>query len=224
VALAVLAVVLAWPARAGHGDPVHSTRNDEPPTRFERFILSGCSPCVTESHLVATIATRPLKLPPFPRAGIGTRPGEVRVEVLRAYELGRPSRQMLALRIILYVLAPAPSGGTEPFRLAFGFLDEDEVPALVSAVADIVKLTGASSSGAGADSTDVSFRGGSVRIGQLRFQGDTVAYVQAGDLQALMLRPVWEVPTTVYLPPSELPMLATAFGGSVEKIKQLRGF
>ena len=223
LAVAVLAVTLAWPVRGGQANGLHGVRAvDEPPTRFERFVLSGCTPCVTESHPVASLPIRPLKLPAFPRGGIGARPGEVRVDALRAYELGRPARQLLAMRLTLSVAAPAPSG-TELYRLAVGLLDEEEVPALASAVTEIANLAGTSPANTGAESTEASFRGGAVRIGLLRFQGETVAFVQAGDLQALALRPVWEVPTTMYLSPDELPALANAIARLAARVKQLRG-
>ncbi len=221
--VAALAAALAWPAPAGHANGLHGVRGvEEPPTRFEQFVLSGCTPCVTESHPVATLPIRPLKLPPFPRGGMGARPGEVRIEALRAYELGRPARQLLAMRLTLSVAAPAPSG-TDLYRLAVGLLDEEAVPALASAVTEIAALAGASPANTGAETTETSFRGGSVRIGLLRFQGETVAFVQAGDLQTLALRPVWEVPTTMYLPPDDLPALADAIGRLAAKVKQLRG-
>jgi hypothetical protein len=216
--LATLAVTLGWPVRAGHTDTL-SRGVEEPPTRFERFVLSGCSPCVTESYPVAAHPIRPLKLPTFPRAGIAARPGEVRVETLRAYNLGRPSRQLLAMRVTLSVGA-----GTDAYRFAVGLLDEDEVPALVSALEDIAKLGGTASVDAGAESIDMSFGGGSLRVGLLRFQGESVAYVQAGDLQTLALRPVWEVGGTMYMSPGELPTLANVIGRVAGKIKQLRGF
>jgi hypothetical protein len=218
LALATLAVTLAWPVGAGHTDDL-SRGVEAPPTRFERFVLSGCSPCVTELYPVAALPIRPLKLPAFPRAGIAARPGEVRVETLRAYNLGRASRQLLAMRVILSVGA-----GTDTYRFAVGLLDEDEVPALASALADMVNLGATASVDAGAESIDMSFGGGSLRIGLLRFQGESVAYVQAGDLQTLALRPVWEVGATMYLSPGELPALANAIGRVAGKIKQLRGF
>jgi hypothetical protein len=98
------------------------------------------------------------------------------------------------------------------------------VPALASALADMVNLGATASVDAGAESIDMSFGGGSLRIGLLRFQGESVAYVQAGDLQTLALRPVWEVGATMYLSPGELPALANAIGRVAGKIKQLRGF
>jgi len=34
---------------------------------------------------------------------------------------------------------------------------------------------------------------------------------------------VWDVPTTMYLPPDQLPALASAIGQAAVKIRQLRG-
>ena len=70
----------------------------------------------------------------------------------------------------------------ELYRLAVGVLDEDEVPALASAAAEIANL-GAAPVAAGAESAEASFRGGSLRIGVLVVPGRVVAYVQAGDPQ-----------------------------------------
>ena len=221
-AVAALASVLAGSVAPSYSNGLHGTRGiDEPPTRFERFVLSGCTPCVTESYPVATLPIRPLKLPAFARGVTGSRPGELRLETIRAYELGRPSRQLLAMRLVLFVASTTPSG-MELYRLAVGVLDEDEVPALASAATEIANL-GAAPVAAGAESAEASFRGGSLRIGLLRFQGEAVAYVQAGDPQTLTLRPVWEVPSTVFLAPDDLSTLAGAVGRLAAKIKQLRG-
>lgn len=194
---------------------------EELPTRFERFVLSGCSPCVTESHPVATLPTAPLKLPGFPRLGASqtARPGEIRIDALRAYQLGRRSRQSLAVRVTLAVAAGV---GGEFYRLAVGVLDEEDVPAFESAVSEIAHLAASAAPEAGAESTDTSFRGGSLRIGLIRFRSESVAYVQAGDVPTLALRPVWEVPTTIYLPPDQLPALASAIRQLAARIRQLR--
>jgi hypothetical protein len=220
LAVAAFAIALAWPLGAGHGNGVHGSRvADEPPTRFERFVLSGCSPCVTEWHPVTSLPLRPLKLPAFPRGGVGFRPGEVRVEALRAFELGRPSRQTRAMRLTLFLAA-----GKEFHRLGAGLVDEEEIPALMSAVTEIATLANsATATTTGDEGADASFRGGSLRIGLLRFQGEAVAYVQASDVHGPALRPVWEVPTTMYLPPGELTALANAFGQVAAKFRQMRG-
>lgn len=223
LAVAVLAATLVWPMRAVHANDAHGIRGgEEPPTRFERFVLSGCILCVTESHLVATLPMPALKLPAFPRGSPGARAGELRIEALRAYEFGRPSRQSLAMRLTLFVLATS-SARSELYQVAVGLLDEDEVAILASAVTEIASLASAAPVESGAESIDTSFRGGSVRIGLLQFKGEAVAYVQAGNLQTVAVRPIWEAPITMYLSPGELPTLANAIGQLVTKVRQLRG-
>lgn len=217
-----IAMLVAMPEASADG-PQFRRGGEEPPTRFERFVLDGCAPCVTESHAVAALPLRALKLPAFPRhaAGPTMRPGEIRLEALRAYELGRPSRQALAVRMILSV---AMGAGNEMHRVAVGLLDEDEVPALTSAAAEIARVsTAPPAPAAGAETVEVSFQGGSLRIGLIRYGGESVAYVQAGDLRTLALRPVWEVGPTMYLPPASLPELATALSQVAARIRQLRG-
>lgn len=222
VALALLAAGLAWPdhgriARAHEG--VRAA--DEPPTRFEHFLLAGCAPCVTESYPVATLPTGAAKISGLPRSGAAQpgRAGEIRVEALRAYPLGRPSRQLLALRLTLSV---AVGAGGELYRVAVGLVDEEEVAALATAISDIVRL-GAAPSDAGAELTNASIRGGSLRIGLLRWRDESVAYAQAGELSVLALRAVWDIPGTLYLPSDQLPALASAIGRAAAKIQQMRG-
>ena len=221
--LVLLAVGLAPPL---HDQGAHAHEGiratDEPPTRFEQFLLSGCEPCVTESHLVATVPTGPPKISGLPRSGAAQpgRSGEIRVEALRAYQLGRPSRQLLALRVTLSV---AVGVGGDLYRVGLGLVDEGEVPALSAAISDIARLAAAAPLDAGIEHADASVRGGSLRIGLLRLQGESVAYAQAGDLSVLVLRAVWDVPTTMYLPPDQLPALASAIVKAATKIRQLRG-
>jgi hypothetical protein len=221
--MAVLGAVLAWPTpdRLAHAHE-GARAADEPPTRFEQFLLSGCVPCVTESYLVGTLATGAAKISGLPRTG-GAQPGragEIRVEALRAYTLGRPSQQRLALRITLSV---AVGAGGELYRLATGLVDEVEVPALSVAISDMVRLPGAAPPDAGIEHADSSVREGSLRIGLLKLRGESVAYAQAGDPAVLALRAVWDVPTTIYLPPEQLPALAAAIGKAAAKFRQLRG-
>lgn len=217
-ALAAAALLLAAPVAVGaNGDHGPSVG---PPTRFERFALSACSPCVREVHPVATLPLAPLKLSPFPRgaASMASRPAEIAVDVLRAHQLGRPGWQSLALRVTLSVAA---GSGGEVYRLAVGLLDADEVPALAAAVADMARAA-AGPPPSTAASVDMDFHGGSLRVGVLRFAGESVGYVQAGDLTILMQREVWEVPTSVYLPVTELPGLAAALGQAAARIQALR--
>jgi hypothetical protein len=216
VAASLVAAAHAADANGAHGQPAA-----EPPTKFERFVVSGCSPCVKETHPIATIATSPLKLAAFPRLATlqMTRPGEIGIEVLRAHQLGRPSRQQLALRVTLSVSAGAPG---EMYRIAAGVLDEEEIGALVDAVGEMARAMSTAPAPLGDESVDVHFHGGSLRVGVVRLRGETVAYVQAGDLGPLALRAVWEVPTTMYLPLDRLPVFAGAIGQGAAKIQKLR--
>jgi len=221
-ALALLAAVLTPLIAPGAHAHEGVRAADEPPTRFEHFLLSGCVPCVTESHRVATVPTGAPKISGLPRSG-GAQPGragEIRVEALRAIQLGRPSRQLLALRLTLFV---AVGAGGEFYRVAVGLVDEEGVPALSAAISEIARLAAAAPPDADIEHADASVREGSLRIGLLRLRGESVAYAQGGDPSVLALRAVWDVPTTIYLPPDQLPNLAGAIGQAAAKIRQLRG-
>jgi len=217
---AVLVIgLLAAPraARANGEQPAASAL----PTHFERFVLSGCSPCVKESFPVKTIAIAPVKLPAFPRvpAGSQSRQGEIAFEVVRASELGRAARQSLAVHATLSVGAVAGGG---LYRVGLGVLDADDVGALADALSGMAKAA-ATPEPAGAESVEIDFHAGSLRVGVIRIRGDAMAYVQAGQIPILMFRPVWEVPNTVFLPVSDLPGLTAAIVEVAAKIRALRG-
>ena len=164
-----------------------------------------------------------MALPGFPRAAAGTaaRPGEIAIEVQHAYQPGRPDWRSLALRVTL--LVPSGAGG-DLFRLGSGLLD---------GVRRAAARPGGGGHGAAgvrgprqtprADSIDMHFHGGSLRIGVLRIRGDAVGYVQTGDLPILLQRAVWEVPTTLYVPVKDLPAVAAALGQAAARIEQIRG-
>lgn len=214
-----IALLAAAPAAArANGDSVAGG----PPTVFERFVLSACSPCLRESYPVASLAVAPLTWPGFPRAaaGIASRPGEIAIEVLRAQQVGRPDWKSLALRVTLSVMA---STGGETYRLGTGLLDAVDVRALAEAAADMARSAAAPPASPGAESIDLDFHGGSLRVGLLRVRDDAVGYVQAGDLATLVQRAVWEVPTTLYLPVKDLPALAAALGQAAATIEKIRG-
>ena len=215
LALAV-ALVMAPSAARANGDPVGG-----PPTVFERFVLSACVPCIRETHPIASLPIAPMTLPGFPRtaAGAAARPGEIAVEVLHAYQPGRPDWRSLALRVTLLV----PSGvGGDLFRLGSGLLDGVDVRPLAQAVADMARLASAPPGDSRAESVDMDFHGGTLRIGVVRMRGDAVGYVQAGDLPILLQRAVWEVPTTLYVPVKDLSTLAAALAQAAARIEQIR--
>ena len=217
--LVLLIALAAAPATArANGDSVGSG----PPTVFERFVLSACSPCVRETYPIATLPVVPLPLPGFPRAATasGARPGEVAIEVLRAHQPGRPDWKSLALRVTLSVAA-GPGG--DLFRLGTGLLDGADVPALVRAVEEMARIATAPPGEPRAETVDADFHGGTLRVGVLRIRGDAVGYIQTGDLPILLQRAVWEVPTTLYLPVKDLPAVAAALGQAAARIEQGRG-
>jgi hypothetical protein len=210
-------LALAPSIARGNGDPGSSG----PPTVFERFVLSACSPCLREAYAVATLPVKPITLPGSPRGAgaAGARPGEIAIEVLRAQQLGRGDWTSLALRITLSIT----TNPGESFRLGIGLLDGADVRALAQAVTEMTALERAPAGSSSADSVDVDFHGGSLRIGVLRVRGEAIAYVQTADLPTVMQRAVWEVPTTLYLRLPDLPALATALGQAAATIETLRG-
>jgi hypothetical protein len=214
----VLAVALGMAPSAvrANGDPVGG-----PPTVFERFVLSACTPCVRETHPIASLTIGPMTLPGFPRAAAGTaaRSGEIAIEVQHAYQPGRPDWRSLALRVTL--LVPSGAGG-DLFRLGSGLLDGVDVQPLAQAVGDMARLAAGAPADSRADSVDVDFHGGTLRIGVVRIRGDAVGYVQTGDLPILLQRAVWEVPTTLYMPVKDLPAVAAALGQAAARIEQIR--
>ena len=213
--LVVVAALAAAPSIArpnGDGGPA------APPTVFERFVLSACSPCIRESYPIATLPVAAVTLPggPRPNAPSG-RPGEIVVDVLRAHQPGRPDWKSLALRVTLSVSTGA---GGDLFRLGTGLLDGSEVRSLAQAVREMSRL--AAPPAAGVDTIDTDFHGGTLRIGVLQIRGEAVGYVQTGDLPILLQRAVWEVPTTLYLPVQELAGIATALDQAAARIEQAR--
>jgi len=212
VIVAALVVVPSIARPNGDGSPAG------PPTVFERFVLSACSPCVRESYPIATLPVAAVTLPggPRPNAPSG-RPGEIVVDVLRAHQPGRPDWKSLALRVTLSVSTGA---GGDLFRLGTGLLDGSDVRSLAQAVREMSRL--ATPPAAGVDTIDTDFHGGTLRIGVLQIRGESVGYVQTGDLPILLQRAVWEVPTTLYLPVQELAGFATALDQAAARIEQAR--
>jgi len=211
--LALVIALAAAPSMArANGDPAGG-----PPTVYERFVLSACSPCVRESYPIASLPIAPLTLPGFPRgvAATAARPGEIAIEVLRAHQPGRPDWKSLALRVTLLVTT-GPGG--DLFRLGTGLLDGADVQALAQAVGEFARLAAAAPGEPRAESVDADFHGGSLRVGVLRLRGEAVGYVQTGDLPTLLQRAVWEVPTTLYVPVKDLPDVATTLGQAAARI------
>ena len=203
-----------------HGNGVRGPlAADDPPTRFERFLLHDCSPCVREVHAVGVMAAPSLRLGGLARmTGQVTRPGEISIDVVRAYPLGRPNRQRLALRVTLSVVTGGPG---EVYKLGTALVDEEDIAALSDALAEIGKALPAVLA-AGDESAEAEFHSGSLRVGVVRLRGESAAYLQAGDFATLALRPVWDVPTTVYLAVAQWPGLGSLVTQSAARAQKLR--
>jgi len=194
-------------------------------TQFEYFIQTRCIPCVREFYTIATLPFPSVKTPSF--AGLApanpapnTRAGEMRLELLRAYPVGQQSRQHMAMRVVLSVSAGSAS---TLYPLGAGLLDEDEVPVLAAALAQM----GKSASGAGDDSSiqlvDTEFHADSVRMGTIRAANDLLAYVQIAPADPqFALKQVWELPA-IYLSAKDIPTLENAVLQVNAKIRALRG-
>jgi hypothetical protein len=215
-------LVVALAATPSTARPNGDASGAAPPTVFERFVLSACSPCVRETYPIVTLPVAPIPLPGFPRAAAanGARPGEIAIDVLRAHQPGRADWKSLALRVTLSVTTGV---GGDMFRLGTGLLDGAEARTLAQAVGEMARIVTAPQGEPRADTLDVDFHGGTLRVGVLQIRGDAVAYVQTGDLPILLQRAVWEVPTTLYVPVKDLPALANALGQAAARIEQARG-
>ena len=187
------------------------------PTHFERFVLSGCSPCVKESFPVKTVAIAVVKLPAFPRVatGLQSRHGEIVFAIVRASARAPRAPVARAPRDALGGVRgrrrPLPRGSRRAGRRRCRRPRR-------RAVRD-----GWAPEPAGPETVEIAFHAGSLRVGVVRMRGEAMAYVQAGQIPILMFRPVWEVPNTVFLSVSDLPTLTAAIVEVAAKIRALRG-
>ena len=219
VALLSLAAGLLAAGGAALAHPPQAA--DELLSRFEQFLVEGCSPCVREALPIATLPVRPVTIP-FSSRNVGvrtTRPGEIGVEALRAHLLGRPSRQLLAVRLTLSVATGSPG---EMYRMAAGLMDEEEVGAFVTGLGEIIQAASGPTLRGGADSVEIDQSSGNIRVGVARVSAESIVYVQTGDLRLLTRRPVWEASSTVYLPVTDLAALRNAIAQAAAKLQQLR--
>ena len=199
----LLVALAAAPSTAGsNGDGAAAG----PPTVFERFVLSACTPVRAGSRTPSpSLRVAPIALPGFPRAAAasGARPGEIAVEVLRAYQPGRPDWKSLALRVTLSV-ATGPGG--DLFRLGTGLLDGGrragarpgrgrDGPRSRRRHRQSRARTASTRISTAARSASACCRSAVTRSGTSR---------QATSPSCLQ-RAVWEVPTTLYVPVKDLP-------------------
>jgi hypothetical protein len=193
-------------------------------TQFEDFIQTHCIPCVREFYTIATVPFPSVKTPTF--AGLApanpapnTRAGEMRLQLLRAYPVGQPTRQHMAMSVVLSVSAGA---GNTLYPLGTGLLDEDEVPVLAGALAQMGQSASAGGGDSSAQLVDTEFHAGSVRMGTVGSGNDVIAYVQIAPADPLFsLKQVWELPA-MYLPAKDISMLERAVRQVNTKIQAFR--
>jgi hypothetical protein len=194
-------------------------------THFEYFVLTNCTPCVRETYAIATVPIPATKTPNFsviaPANPVtNTRPGQMRLELLRAYPAGFEGRQHLAMRVALTVTT-----GTEgaQYPVGAGLLDEDEVPALAAALSQMSKAASAAADDSSLRLVETEFHADSVRMGTLRTGNEVLAYVQVAppEMPRFALKQVWELPT-VYFPSQDIGMLERAVSQVSAKIRAIR--
>jgi len=194
---------------------------EESATRFEVFV-AGCSLCVKDSYSVATLPMGVSGPSGFGPSVVSTmaRGGAVRFEVVRAYPPAKQSQQIFVMRATL--LIKAGDGQLSP--VATGLLDDEEVTALATAVAEISKRPSPRKAEELApDMSEIEFHGGSLRFGVIRIKGAEVAYIQAGDLRSLRPPSALETTHALFLPVSDLPALHEVIGQVERRIRELRG-
>jgi len=208
----------------GDGSPTPALPTDTL-THFEYFVLTNCTPCVRESYAIATVPIPAMKAPNFSATPptnpvTTTRPGQLRLELLRAYPAGFESRQHLAMRVALTVTT-----GTEgaQYPVGAGLLDEVEVPALAAALSQMGKVGSAAADDSSLRLVDTEFHADSVRIGTVRTGNEVLAYVQVAppDMPRFALKQVWELPAT-YFPSTDIGMLEHAVSQVSAKIRAIR--
>jgi hypothetical protein len=194
-------------------------------THFEYFVLTNCTPCVRESYAIATVPIPAMKAPNFSAIAptnpvTTTRPGQLRLELLRAYPAGFESRQHLAMRVALTVTT-----GTEgaQYPVGAGVLDEDEVPALAAALSQMSKAASAAADDSSLRLVEMEFHADSVRMGTVRTGTEVLVYVQIAppDMPRFALKQVWELPAT-YFPSQDIGMLERAVSQVSAKIRAIR--
>lgn len=223
---AFIALVCAQSGVAGATNvPPGPAALPQPLTQFEFFIQTYCVPCVREFYTIATLPFPSVKTPTF--AGLApanpapnTRAGEMRLELLRAYPVGQPSRQHMAMRVVLSVSA---GSGTTLYPLGAGLLDEDEVPVLAAALSQMAKSVSAAGGDSSIQLVDTEFHADSVRMGTVGSGNDVLAYVQIAPADPqFALKQVWELPA-MYLASKDIPSLEHAVLQVKAKIQAFRG-
>jgi hypothetical protein len=222
VGLALVGAVAGGGATVWAHDLIPGQTREEPNTTFEALTADTCSPCVKDSYLVATAPLASLRSGAFGPtvANMMARGGEIRIEVVRAYPLGKPSQQVLAMRATLSI----KTGDGQILPVTNGLLDEEDVGVFAAAVGAMAKTAARRPAEEPIpDVTEMEFHAGSLRVGTMRVRTEEVAYLQAGNMRVLRAPTPFETSSAIFLPVSELSALHHAIGQAEAKIKKLRG-
>lgn len=222
VGLALLSAIAGGAEIGSAHDLIPGQTREEPNTTFESLIGDVCSPCVKDSYAVSTLPLAPLKPAGFGPAvtNMMSRGGEIRLEVVRAYPLGKLTQQFLATRATLSI----KTGDGQFLPVAMGLVDEDDVTAFAAAVDNIAKTaTRRPAEEPAPDTTEMDFQAGSLRVGVLRIRGGEVAYLQAGNVRILRAPTSFDTSSALFFSVTNLEALHHAIGQAQVKIKKLRG-
>ena len=220
--LVLVGVVAGGGATGAAHDLVPGQTREEPNTTFEALTADSCAPCVKDSYAVAALPLASLQSAGFGPAvtSMMSRGGEIRIEVVRAYPLGKLSQQVLAMRATLSI----KTGDGQLLPVTSGLVDEDEVGMFATAVGNVAKTAGRRSAEEPIpETTEIEFHAGSLRVGAIRVRGDDVAYIQAGNMRLLRAPTPFETSSALFLPVSDLSALHHAIERADSRIKKLRG-
>src|SRR5262245_24128645 len=182
--LALVGVVAGGSAIGSAHDLIPGQTREEPNTTFEAVTADSCSPCVRDSYTIAAMPLASLRSAAFGPtvANMMSRGGEVRIEVVRAYPLGKPTQPVLAMRATLAI----KTGDGQILPVTNGLVDEEDVGVLATAVGNMLKAaTRRPAEEPIPDVTELEFHAGALRVGTMRVRAEDVAYLQAGNMRLL---------------------------------------
>lgn len=224
-AIAGLAFVTAIIGTAGTGfahDLIPGATREEPSTTFESLVAEACSPCVKDSYVVSALPLSTLRTVGFGPSvsSMMSRGGEIRIEVVRAYPLGRRDQQFLAMRATLSI----KMGDGQVLPVASGLVDEEEVAMFAAAIDNISKTASRRPAEEPIpDTTELEYHAGSLRVGTIRIATGELAYLQAGNVRVLRAPTPFETSSALFFAVSDLTGLHRAVSDAQGRIKRLRG-
>jgi hypothetical protein len=119
-------------------------------------------------------------------------------------------------------MSVATGNPAEVYRMAAGVVDEEEIGAFVSGLGEIIQAVSAATPPDATGSVETDVQTGTIRVGVIRLKGESMAYMQAGDIRVFARRPVWESGAALYLPVADLPALRNAINQAAVRIQKMR--